>query len=175
MLGYLILQYNYKYNKNITMNDITEYSLEPFIGKEGIQIFCESGFFNNLKPFPNAVEVLERLSHKHEIFIITHPMNGVCAMDKFTSFNKELSFIPYKNIIMTSRKELINVDLLFDDCPEYLEKCSDKMITVVMDRLYNKNVDANYRIWRNDWLGFGYLIESLCKPKTFSFTTSASS
>lgn len=175
MLGYLFLQYNYKYNTGITMNDITQYNLEPVVGKHGIQMFCESGFFNNLKPFPNAVDVLKRLSYNHEIFIITHPMNGVCAMDKYESFSKVLPFIPHKNIIMTSRKELIDIDLLFDDCPRYLENCKEKMITVVMDRLYNKNVDAKFRIYNNDWFSFEGLIEKLYGVKWSDIKTSASS
>lgn len=161
MLEYLLIQYNYKYNANITMNDFTSWNLEPLIGKKGRQIFHEAGFFSNLKTYPNAIQVLKNLSYKHEVLIITNPPNGICAYDKYETFKKVLPFISQDNIIMTARKELINVDLLFDDSPIYLEKCANKMITVAMDRLYNKNIKTTFRIFDNNWLEFETLINYL--------------
>jgi 5'(3')-deoxyribonucleotidase len=161
MLGYLCLQYNYKYNKNITINDFIEWNLEPLIGKEGKQIFHKVGFFSNLKTYPNTIKVLEDLSKKHEILIITNPPNAITAWDKYETFKKILPFIPKDNIIMTAKKELINVDLIFDDSPIYLKSCRGKMITVAMDRLYNKNVEVNFRIFNNNWLEFESLIKGL--------------
>jgi 5'(3')-deoxyribonucleotidase len=163
MLGYLCIQYNYKFNTNITMNDFIEWNLEPLIGKEGRQIFHEAGFFSNLKTYPNAAEVLEELSKKHEVLIITNPPNAITSKEKYEIFAQVLSFIPQDNIIMTARKELINVDLIFDDSPIYLEKCKGKMITVTMDRLYNKDSYSDYRIYNNNWLEFKDLIEILEK------------
>jgi len=143
------------------MNDFTEWDLEPLIGKEGRQIFHKAGFFSNLKTYPNAIEVLEELSKKHEVLIITNPPNAITAKEKYESFAQVLPFIPQNNVIMTARKELINVDLIFDDSPIYLEKCKDNMITVAMDKLYNKHSYSDYRIYNNNWLDFKKLINKL--------------
>lgn len=161
MLSYLCLIYNYRYSKNIKKEDIKEYNLKPLIGKQGTQIFHEIGFFQSLKPYPNAIVVLKELSKKHDILILTHPPNAIGAYDKYESFQKDLPFIPQNNIIMCDKdkKKLINLDLIFDDNPDILNSCRGKCITVKMNQLYNQDVITDYNV--DGWLEFRDLINKI--------------
>lgn len=154
----LCLEYNYLYNKNLKSEDIESWDLSTYIGIEGKKIFHKPGFFINLKPFSYAVDTLLRLKHDgHDILIVTNPPNGVTAAEKYEWCNKYLSFIPQENIIMTARKDLIKGDLIFDDCPAYLEKFDG--ISVCMNRSYNKDARCDYRV--SGWLEFYEMIRSL--------------
>lgn len=156
--------YNKRFNKNLQRSDINDWILKDLIGMEGTKIFYEKDFFNNLPPFQNAIEVLKELSTKHEIFIITTPPNAETASDKYIAFEKWLPFIPKDNILMCGRKELVSgIDVLIDDSPIVLSKVMEKgkVITVAMDRPYNRNIKTDYRV--KDFLEIKNLISRLEK------------
>lgn len=154
----LCLEYNYLYNKNLRPEEITSWDLASYIGVHGKEIFKKPGFFINLKPFDNAINILFRLHYeKHDILIVTNPPNGVTAAEKYAWCKEYLSFIPQENIIMCARKDLIDGDLILDDCPKYLEEF--KGISVCMDKLYNQNARCDYRV--SNWIEFYNLVKSL--------------
>lgn len=155
----LCLEYNYLNNQNLKPEDIDKWDLAPFIGIEGKNIFKKPGFFINLKPFPYAIETLLELKRdSHDILIVTHPPNGVTAMEKHQWIEKYLSFIPSENIVLTARKSLIKGDLIFDDAPIHLEGFDG--IKVCMNKPYNKDyINCDYRV--NNWLEFYNVVKRL--------------
>lgn len=153
-LGKAINAYNSTYGGNVKIEDIKEWSLEQYIGKEGIALFHHPGFFADLDPLPDALEVITRLQSKHEIFIISSPTNEYCVFDKYKWVKTHLPSFPIGNLILVGNKgdllSQIDSGILFDDCPKYLESFGG--ISVCMNMPYNQNAQCDYRV--NDWMEF---------------------
>jgi len=175
MLSPLCIKYNELYNKNLKVSDIKSYNLAKYIGDEGFEIINEPGFFANLQPIEGAIETIKKLidEDNFSIFIISSPMNGHCAYEKYQWVKEYLPFFNIKNLILVGNKgELLSkidcsgdcenkVGILFDDCPEYLKKFNG--IRVVMDREYNNDlvvgVDCDYRV--DEWDEFYEIVNGL--------------
>lgn len=161
-LDYLIHEYNYQFNKQIKITDIKTWDLLPIIGQEGMQLFCKQGFFNNLKPYPYAIEVVKELNKKHNIHILTKPQNAITMVDKWCWIEEYMPFIKFEQVTMTSHKYDFIADIMIDDYDVYLDKfkinCGGK--TIIMDRLYNQNYDyADFRT--NNWISINSYIDTL--------------
>jgi len=175
MLSPLCLKYNKLYNKNLKVSDIKSYNLAQYIGEEGFEIINEPGFFANLKPIEGAIETIKKLidEDKFSIFIISSPMNGHCAYEKYQWVKEYLPFFNIKNLILVGNKgdllSKLNYDInddnktgiLFDDCPYYLKEF--KGIRIVMDREYNRDlivgIDVDARI--NGWDEFYEIVNKI--------------
>jgi 5'(3')-deoxyribonucleotidase len=164
-LGKLLREYNMRYNKNIKIEDIKSWSLEQYIGKEGIGLFKQPLFFSDLEPIPNAIETIRCLIEEgREIFIISSPVNEYCVFDKYKWVKKHMPFFPIGNLVLVGNKKdlliQLNVegnDILFDDCPAFLECFSG--ISICMDMPYNKEVKCNYRV--KNWDEFKVIVDKL--------------
>lgn len=162
----LCYQYNKLYNKNVQPEDITEWDLEPFMGKEGIEIFKQPNFFATLKPYPYAVETLKNLHQEDFTILIAtdHLDNPIIQQGKQEWLNKYLPFIPQENIHYTNQKHLVFADLIVDDSPKYINTFPG--YRVIWDKPYNRrNVNADYRIRDNDWIDFYWIVHKLKAEK----------
>jgi len=156
-LGELCRQYNHLHGTDIAPADINQYDLRDFIGEEGRCIFLRAGFFDCLEPFPHAIEVIHKLiADKHDVIIATNALGHPdVAADKCRWLQRHLPELYPENVIIASRKELIQADLIFDDSPAVLN--SFPGIRVIMDRPYNRKVQG-YRIFNNSWPDFYSLV-----------------
>lgn len=111
------------------------------------KIFNAERFFFRLQPFPNAINILEKLSKKYNILIATNPKTHRAATEKYWWCTLWLPFIPFESIIMGGWKWMIDADWIIDDNPLYLEKFTKK--TIVINKKYNKNIICDYRV--NNW------------------------
>lgn len=167
-LGKLCLEYNKRFNKNIKISDIKSWKLAPYIGEEGVEIINEKGFFHSLKPIKNSIETIKKLQEEgNEIFIISSPTNKFSVKEKYQWVEDNLPFFPIKNLILVGNKgsilSRIKDGVLFDDCPEFLDKF--KGIKVVINKPYNQEVEANYRV--NNWNEFYKLIHKILSERYF--------
>ena len=159
MVNPMLKQYNTKYGTNLKMKDIYEYELSkyPYLP----DIYRQPGFFLKLIPYPNAVEVITQL-HEDGYFVLI-ASNAMCdgniAAEKYLWLEKYLPFLLPNNVALMAPKHLIKGDVIFDDAPHYIETFSGT--TIVMDRPYNQEVEANYRIYNNNWLKFYEIIKNL--------------
>lgn len=120
----MLHQYNEIYDDNVAFNDLTSWNFS-----DKIKISCDM-FFNyfntedifcfDVKPYPYAIKVINQWYDKgHEIYFPT-------AGDSETIpwRNKLLSkYFPWYNdamLIKCSHKQLLDLDVLFDDYPENL-------------------------------------------------------
>ena len=168
-LDKLCSEYNYKYNKNIKISDIKTWSLNTYMdGDKAFEIINNPGFFGSLEPIEGAIETIEKLvnSDKYEVFIISSPSNEYSVYEKYKWIQQNLPFFDIRNLILVGNKgELLsrmgNDGILFDDCPEYIEKFNG--MSVVMDRAYNKElivgVDCDYRV--SGWDEFYGIVKGL--------------
>jgi len=151
-----------KTGKIITRKDITSYKapIVPNIPRE--EVWLKPGFFRNLKPFPFAVDVLQRLSKRCVIMIATDALGiDFIKEEKLETIKKYLPFVDLKHVIFGSEKHKIGIDLLFDDAPQHLEQFPK--YTVKMVREYNRHVPTNAEIHNTDWLAFERLCDNLLK------------
>lgn len=160
-LGKLLIVYNQIYNKNIKISDIKKWSLKQYIGKEGIELFKQPGFFADLQPIQNSLEIINKLlKEDKEIFIISSPTNEHCVFDKYQWIKNNLPSFPIGNLVLVGNKGdlLTKIDdgILFDDNVDYLMKF--KGISVCMDMPYNQGVKCKYKIFNNDWNKFYEII-----------------
>ena len=164
-LDHLCQEYNSLNNTNLKPYQIDSWYLDKFIGQEGKEIFKKSGFFISLKPYENAIEIVELLNKEYEIIIASKAQNYVTAIEKYQWIEKYMPFINFNQITLTNHKHLLKADIMIDDCGYYLElfkeNCSG--ITVCFDKPYNKEYNFDYRIYNNNWLELYDLIKGLGK------------
>lgn len=113
--------YNKDYQDNLLLEDLVSWDTPNLVKKEcGRKIFdyWTHELFLSLKPIKGAISSIAALVAKgHEVVIVTSPPFG-CANAKYTWLKKHLPFIPYTNIIMASKKHLLQGDVFIDDSPK---------------------------------------------------------
>ena len=162
-LDKLCSEYNNKYNKNIKISDIKTWSLNTYMdGDKAFEIINSPGFFGSLESIEGAIETIEKLVNddKYEVFIISSPSNEYSVYEKYKWIKEYLPYFDIKNLILVGNKgdllsRIGNDGILFDDCPEYIEKFNG--VSVVMDRAYNQDVKCDYRV--SGWDEFYGVVE----------------
>ncbi|MCF6139000.1 5' nucleotidase, NT5C type [Pseudalkalibacillus berkeleyi] len=153
-------RYNKDYNDNLSVQDLACWNSEKYVkeacGSKIYDYLDEPGLFINLKPLPHAIEVLGRLSEKHDILIVTSSRTYAYT-EKEKWVEKHLPFIGSRNLIFTHRKEMVIGDVLFDDAPHNLNAFKETgRMSIAMDYPYNRNVKVD-RV--SNWLEFEKWIE----------------
>ena len=86
-------------------------------------------------------------------------MNEHSVFEKYQWVKKYMTFFPIRNLVLVGNKggilEKVDKGILFDDCPEYLNRF--KGISVAMDMPYNQGVNVDYRI--NNWNDFYDIVQ----------------
>ncbi len=162
-LDELLIRHRNLYSSDITTNDITNWNL-PLEFKN---IFMAPCFFNELKPFPGAIELIKELSNtnKFEIYIITDAGGELEIISgKYFWLKKYMPFINlHENVIIAKSKYLIKADILIDDNPCVLEKFPNTVITI--DRPYNRHIKTGLRVYNNDFKNIKELIYKIYEMK----------
>lgn len=123
----LLSIYNKTYNDTLTLDQITEYSIEQFIKIPPHNFFslCTTEFFCSLCPFPGVVDFINTLHSKgSQIYFLTagHPYT---AQGRHLLLNKYFDWYKPHNLILCKHKWLVQCDLLFDDYEENLKHLSE--------------------------------------------------
>lgn len=155
-------RYNADWADNLTPADILTWEWEKYVkpecGRKIYQYLNEPGMFLHLDPLPHAVDVLERLSKRYEVLIVTSARRSAMA-EKDAWVTQHLPFIGRKNLIFAHRKDRVCGDLLFDDAPHNLEAfLRSGRRAVAMDYAYNRHVPC-LRV--KGWLEFEELVYRL--------------
>ena len=80
-------------------------------------------FFADLDVFPDAQRVLERLSHRYELFIATAAMEVPTSFTaKFDWLGRHFPFIQPSHIVFCGDKSVLRTDFLIDDNPRQLRR-----------------------------------------------------
>jgi 5'-nucleotidase len=154
-------RYNRDYQDNLSVDKLKCWNSEKYVKPEcGVKIYDyleEPGLFLDLKPLPNAIEVLERLHKNYDILIVTSSVSNAFS-DKERWVEKNLPFIGKYNLVFSHRKNMIAGDLLFDDAPHNLKAfTSTGRIAVAMDYPYNQDIDVP-RV--KNWLEFEEFVKT---------------
>jgi 5'(3')-deoxyribonucleotidase len=74
------------------------------------------GFFRNLKPIANSLEVLHKIASKHEVYIASAAMQFPNSLEEKSEWlDEHFPFIPWQNRILCGHKYILKGDILIDD------------------------------------------------------------
>lgn len=98
-------------------------------------------FWSKVQPLPGSVEYVKRLiDDGHNVYIVTTSHYTDIKSKMENVLEKHFPFISWKNVIITSNKQLVNGDILIDDGVHNLE--GGKYIKILMDAPHNRSYDA---------------------------------
>ena len=121
--------------------------VKPEFRKEIYTYIERPSLYNTIKPIEGSLKAYKYLiSSGNDIIFITHSTKG-CAGRKYEWLIENGFDVPHKNYIECQRKELINVDILIDDC---YENVRDTMgVGILMNQPWNRKYDWELRA--NNW------------------------
>ena len=112
--------YNKEHQQELHINQISSGEMwqnvpeefHPSIKQHALQ----SGFFRDLEPIKDAIEVMEALYSKHEVYIATAATQFPNSLiEKSEWLAEHMPFITWQHQIMCGDKFILNGDLLIDD------------------------------------------------------------
>lgn len=135
---------NVKYGMNVKPDDIKSWDIETYFdGLSRNQVFSplhKEYFWDDLKPIEGAQEYLKRLiDDGHTVVLVTssHPNT---VKFKYDFLVKYFPYIAFRDIIFTSRKQMVKGDVLIDDAPHNLE--GGEYAKILMKAPHNSLYDA---------------------------------
>lgn len=105
---------DYKFDPILTVEEVRTWSASGTRADIILEYFNKEAFFKSQKPLEGAKEFVKKLSKKAEIFIVTaiEPKFMGIRVEQIKKFFPE---IDEKNIIPAYRKDIVDLDFLFDD------------------------------------------------------------
>lgn len=152
-------------NTSYKENDIKTYYIQDIIPeekrKEWKTYFENKNVYDYTYILPNAYDVMEKLSKKYELYIVTAYIfkddewkSAEHLKNKFNYLMKTFPFIKPEQYIFTSSKEIINCDVRIDDKMSNLEgNAETKLLFSAYHNkdISNKELEKENIIRVNDW------------------------
>lgn len=125
--GMVLTYCNETFGTNYTYRDWVGYYTNHWLPEQydaPVQKFIESReFFENLEPFPGAIEGLQLLHELgHEITITTALVGPESARGKMLWYAEWCPFLQERDLYLGSKKSYVTCDVAVDDGPDHLEK-----------------------------------------------------
>ena len=130
---------------SVSRKDIKEWDMQkayPTLSKEQIYApLFEEAMWRNVKPLDGAVDYIQKLMQDgHEVVVVTASHYDNVGMKMRNVLVRYFPFIPYDNVIITSRKQMILGDVLIDDAPHNL--IGGKYKGILFDAPHNRAFHA---------------------------------
>lgn len=158
----LIAIYNREFNDRLKIADLKTWNLmdhvKPECGRLIYDRFLRTpGLFNNMKPFPGAVERLKNLvDDGHDVYIATDVFFPEHATEKLRWCQEHVPFIPRDHIVLGAPKHMLRADVLIDDSPHQVRRYRQAWgfgpLILVLAFPYNECVDGMADLRAFDWL-----------------------
>ena len=158
-----------KTGERLSVDDIKTYYIEDYVSPEYkddfYKIFLDKRVWKGIQVLPNCIEVVERLHNAgHEIWIATST-EAANVHKKARFLQRTFPFLNIrKRLITTPYKQILNADLLIDDCVDNVINAQYK--SILMTYPWNANFDdaSDENIYRvNNWLEVEPMIEYIEK------------
>jgi 5'-nucleotidase len=117
--------YNRLYNRSVMSSDIKTWDIHEHCpdGLDIYKILDIPGFYRKPKPFPGAVEAIERMMSVVNVRLCTAAHAGThVASEKMWWISNHLPFVPLKDVHCSYHKEEIKADGIVDDGPHNITK-----------------------------------------------------
>ena len=114
-----VRRYNAAFGAGVRVEDLTGYHLEdrvPAEHREAAESMFDASFFEDLELFPDCVEVIDELTSRFEVFIVSAAMDVPLSFDaKYRWLRRHFPFIPPSHLVFCGDKSIIDADYLIDD------------------------------------------------------------
>lgn len=135
---------NARYKTDIKASDITAWDVSKFfpeLTKEQVYApLYEDLFWRTVKPIDRAIDVLSRLvARGHHVVIVTASCYQTLETKMEEVLFKNYPFLTWKDVVITSQKQLLKGDVLIDDAPHNL--IGGEYDKVLMDAPHNRRFD----------------------------------
>ena len=153
---------NSTYNLNVKYEDIKEWDMSksfPMLSWDEIyRPLTIPSFWDKVKPKENAVEVLQRLSHNFEIYIVTATDYRIIKEKVERVIKKYFPCIDDQHIITSYNKKILKGDYIIDDNFDNL-RGGYSVHNFLFPAPHNKNINEFPEAFRvKDWLHIERLI-----------------
>jgi uncharacterized HAD superfamily protein len=165
----MIREFNHRYGKNISKEDITNFSLTKSMNSEKeiidkiIDDIYGTEIHSSLVPVDGSKESINYLLEKNEIFIVTsRPSKHKESTEKWINthfpnnkFHIIFSSSPQISDKIKSKAEICidnKISLIFEDNPDYAIECANKNIKVILfDQPWNQDISHKNMIRVKGW------------------------
>ncbi len=111
-----------RYGIGVCRDDIKDWDMQkayPELSKEQIYApLLEESLWESVEPLPGAAHYIKKLMDEgHDIVIVTASHYDSIRMKMRNVLLRHFPFVPYENVIITSRKQMVMGDVLVDDYP----------------------------------------------------------
>jgi 5'-nucleotidase len=137
----IINLYNKKFQTNLKESDFEGKKFYDVISPENYQAIHEEvykiGFFRDIEVMPDAIEVVDRLHQKYEVFIVSAATEFPNSLkEKIDWLQEHFPFISWKNIVFCGDKSIISADIMIDDHEKNLSTFKGR--TLMFDAVHNQ-------------------------------------
>lgn len=109
------------------------------------KLFRDKDFIGSIPMFNGTMKLLDECQKRgHEIFFVTSTYSNVMTTRALYLYEK-VPFIHPRNYIMTGRKDVVKLDMLFDDCMDHIQN-SIADIPVLVNTPWNKGIPGYIRV-----------------------------
>jgi len=151
--------YERDYGIKHTRGHLRGRSSDEFFPEKGLvrKYIYTPGFFQTIPLMEGAVEAVQKLMEKYEIYVVSAAMEFPLSLpEKLHWLNLHLPFISWRNIIFCGDKSIINTDYMIDDYPKNLDCFKGKPI---MFTAYH-NTTLTHHSRANNWSEVITLLEA---------------
>ena len=159
---------NTVFGRQVAVSDIHSWDMtQAYPGLTADEVYAPltyDSFWDSVKPFEDAPEVLKRLSDDgHRLFIVTSSDYRTLRAKMEKVLFRYFPFIDWKQVIITYNKQMIRGDILIDDAPHNL--VGGDFVKILMDAPHNRGFDAaeNGMLRVSDWKTVEELIRTLAQ------------
>ena len=116
----IIDRFNLINNESICKEQFEDSDFYTYVRQEKYlsyrDVLYEPGFFLNLEVFPDAQEIVKKLTEKYEVFIVSAATEFPNSLsEKQEWLNKYFPFISWERMVFCGDKTVIKGDIMIDD------------------------------------------------------------
>ncbi|WP_190279474.1 5' nucleotidase, NT5C type [Ornithinibacillus gellani] len=152
--------YNEMYGEQVDFQTVNNWNLQQFVRPDvdAYGLLRHPGLFRHLPLRDYAVEFMQHMYDRYEVYIVTDSPPGTShcdaagaaysnpADDKRKWLAEHFPFLPQDRVIICAHKWMIAGDVLVDDKPATFEKFTELgKKCILMDMPYNQHIDTKWR------------------------------
>jgi 5'(3')-deoxyribonucleotidase len=136
---------------------------EGFPNKEAVRQFLYTpGFFRTAKPLPGALEAVQILMQKFQVYIVSAAMEFPKSLpEKLEWLQEHLPTLSWRHIVFCGDKRIVGTDFMIDDHVNNLDTFSGKGL--LFTACHNVNIDRHTRL--NNWSEVLHWFEKEAAPE----------
>ncbi len=143
LVGAWLQRHNEINDDNVKPQDIKTWDIASYLNKGSKEslfyILRQNDFWRTVEPLDDSIKYLQMLMERDDVdvFIVTATDYRIVTR-KMSSFFDKFPFIKHQQLIITYRKNAIDLDVIVDDNPEHVCDAPSGCIKVLFDRPHNR-------------------------------------